>query len=166
VVCGWRVQQISNIQLANEKAPSVTGACCEFKSALATAPESLASVAELECAVLSFPKRPIETAMSFEQRIWLPQQASPCAKAISVRRFGPSRIRGASLHTLMCVLGALGCGLAIVPDPDARVQRRWQRPVDAYIRDDPRVSKAAIKKATPIVVSTLVRKGGKSRWGR
>jgi hypothetical protein len=55
---------------------------------------TLAAVRDLECAELPLPERPIETAMGFEQRIWLPQQASACAKAIPIRRSAPAASEG------------------------------------------------------------------------
>jgi hypothetical protein len=74
------------------------------------------------------------------------------------KSFGPSRIRGASLHTLMWVPGALGCGLTIVPNPDAKVAQ----PVGTA--RDRRISNAGVKKARPIVLAEVGGKGGRSWW--
>jgi hypothetical protein len=64
----------------------------------------------------------------------------------------------------MAIAGALGLAVQLLPDPDARVQPRWERHSESYVERDRRLSKAAIKKATPIVVAELASKGGRSRW--
>jgi hypothetical protein len=63
----------------------------------------------------------------------------------------------------MMLAQTLGLAVQFVPDPEARMQRRWQRRINSYMRPNDRVSKAAIKKATPIVVAELARKGGRLR---
>jgi hypothetical protein len=77
---------------------------------------------------------------------------------------GPTRERGASLFTLMMIVGALGCGLALVPDPQAAIRRRWERRLDSRVRDNGRIGKEAIRKARPLVLAELARRGGLARW--
>jgi hypothetical protein len=62
----------------------------------------------------------------------------------------------------VCVPGALGCGLANIPDPDAKVSRRCERRIEGYVQRDRRIGKQAVKKTKPIVLAELARKGGLS----
>lgn len=77
---------------------------------------------------------------------------APCA----TRRVASSR---RTSYTLMSIIGASGLTMQLIPDPKPRVQRR----VNSYVRE-PRVSKAAVKKATPIVVARAASKAVNARW--
>ena len=49
-------------------------------------------------------------------------------------------------------------------DPDARIARRWEQHTPGQARDNGRIRKAAVKRATPVVLAKLGRKCTLSRW--
>jgi hypothetical protein len=78
---------------------------------------------------------------------------------------GPTRERAPSLATLMAIAGALGLAVQFVPDPDSTVAGRWtRRREDQARRQDGRISKAAIRKARPLVLAAAARAAAKARW--
>jgi hypothetical protein len=48
---------------------------------------------------------------------------------------------------------ALGLAVQLVPDPDPRVQRRWERRGEMRVHDNGRVSKEALKRSKPILLA-------------
>lgn len=81
---------------------------------------------------------------------------------------GPSRAKCPTLASLYLLLGALGCGLVLVEDPEAtaRMAKRWERRNTDRARDNGRVSKVAIERATPAVLAEIGRRGGTARWAK
>jgi len=79
---------------------------------------------------------------------------------------GPSRIKTPSLYTLMSVIGALGLAVQLVEDPESRVRSRWERRRNNNAHDNGRLSKTAIRKARPIVLSQWARAANAVRWSR
>jgi hypothetical protein len=79
---------------------------------------------------------------------------------------GPSRVKTPGLPTLFTILQALGCGLALVDDPEAvsRMESRWTRRQDRFAHGNHKIARAAIARARPAVLSEAGRHAAKARW--
>jgi Helix-turn-helix domain len=75
---------------------------------------------------------------------------------------GPSRMKSPSLATLMALCGALGLAVQLVEDPDTVARRRWTKRRHPGAKSWP----MSVKRARPIVLAELARKGGRSWWAR
>jgi hypothetical protein len=64
----------------------------------------------------------------------------------------------------MSLVGSLGLAVALIEDPEGRVRRRWSKQQEAQATDNGRISRAAMKKARPVVLAELARRGGRSWW--
>jgi hypothetical protein len=68
--------------------------------------------------------------------------------------------------SLGALLGALALRLVVVEDREAlaRVGKRWERREDSRVHDNGRISRLAIRRVRPIIMSELARKGAAARW--
>jgi hypothetical protein len=80
------------------------------------------------------------------------------------KALGPTQAKRPSTYNLLSLIGALGLAVQLVEDPDTKVQRRWTKRRDNLASDNGRISKAAVKKARPLVLAELARNGGLSWW--
>jgi hypothetical protein len=77
---------------------------------------------------------------------------------------GVTRVRVPTLDTLMMFAGALGLAIQFLPDPDAKIARRWERRKEQRVHDNGRISKVAIKRARPIVLAESARRAASALW--
>jgi hypothetical protein len=91
------------------------------------------------------------------------------AGGMSDKYLGPSRTKPLTTTQLAILMEALGLHAVLMIDEarEARMRTRWERQgqrQERGVRDNHRVGRDMVRRARPVVLTELGRKGGSARW--